>query len=297
MVRIFPKESTGMITYASINGEIIPVEQAVLPVTDLSILRGFGIFDYFLVKKGHPVFFEDYLERFTRSAALMDLELPLPGVALREGILALVRANGLLEASIRLVLTGGLSEDGYSPAPPNLIILEHPYPHANPAYYSKGISLLTHDYQREFPEVKTINYLTGIRLLNTLKSKGAHELLYCNGNKVRESARSNFMLLTADKVLVSPDEQILAGITRKKVLELATDYVKVEVREVLTDELLTASEAYLTSTTKGVMPVTTIDGRPVGAGKPGETGKVLHAAFLRATSEYLAQKVDYSTQR
>lgn len=279
-----------MIKYYNVNGRITPVEESVLHISDLAILRGYGIFDFFLVKSGQPLFFEDYLDRFTRSARLLHLEMPISRDALHDAVLELISANGQPEASIRLVLTGGYSEDGYSPAQSNLLIMEHPFAQAKAEWYNRGLHLFTHDYQRELPEVKSINYLTGIRLLPSQKEKGADDVLYHDKGWIRESARSNFLMLTQDDVLVTPSEQILMGVTRKKVLEAAAGQLQVEERNISLQELQFAKEAYLTSTTKGVMPVTIVDGKPIAGGLPGPWAKRLHEAFMDITKNYLLEK-------
>ncbi len=286
----FPKIERNMIAYYSINGKITPAGQAALRLNDLSILRGYGIFDYFLVKAGKPVFIEDYLERFTRSAALLFLDIPQLTGSLEEAVEELIQVNGLHEASIRLVLTGGYADDGYTPLHPNLLIMAHPYPDINPLYYTDGIALMSYDYQREIPEVKSINYLTGIRLLGELRRQGAQELLYHDRGLLRESARSNVFILTADGVLATPADKVLLGVTRKKILELAAPLVKTEERDITFEELLTAKEVYLTSTTKGIMPVVKVDDHAVGNGRPGELAPVLQQKFVAFTQAYLEQK-------
>ncbi len=286
----FPKIERIMIAYYSINGKITPAGQAALRLNDLSILRGYGIFDYFLVKSGIPVFLEDYLERFTRSASLLYLDIPPQIRSMASAIYEFIHVNWLSDASIRLVLTGGYADDGYTPQAPNLLIMEHPHPDINPLYYTDGIALMSYDFQRELPEVKSINYLTGIRLLGELRRMGAQELLYHDRGVLRESARSNVFVLTADNVLVTPADKVLLGVTRKKILELAAPVVKTEERDITFDELLTAKEVYLTSTTKGIMPVVKVDDKPVGNGRPGELAHVLQQKFLAFTHTYLEQK-------
>ncbi len=163
-----------MIKYYNINGQQTPVENAYLHVSDLSILRGYGIFDYFLAREGHPLFLDDYLNRFYRSAAELYLEIPFDKATLRQHIYDLLAANEVQEAGIRLVLTGGYSPDGYTPVSPNLLIMMYDLPTSAWEFSSQGIKIITHPFQRELPEVKTINYSTGIRMLKTVKERGAY---------------------------------------------------------------------------------------------------------------------------
>ena len=183
--------------------------------------------------------------------------------------MALIQANGHSEGGIRLVLTGGYAEDGYTPVKPNMMILQYPYPTYAQEKFEKGLSLMTFQHQRELPEIKTINYITGIWLLDKIKAANADDVLYHDGTYVRESVRSNFFLVSKEGTLITPSKKILPGITRKQILEVVDGIIEVEEREVMVTELQTAQEAFLTSSTKGAMPVVQIDGITVGEGVPG----------------------------
>mgnify|MGYP006279882101 CR=1 FL=1 len=280
-----------MIDYYYLNGQLVPAKEATLRVNDLSILRGYGIFDYFLIRERRPLFIEDYLDRFLRSAETMHLAFPLSRQELRAAILELIETNGQREGSIRLVLTGGYADDGYTPRAPNLIMLQHAMPRPPREYYEGGVKLLTHPYQRELPEVKTINYMQGIYLLPQLRRAGALEPLYYQGDLIRESVRSNIILVTEDNRLLTPGSNILFGVTRRKVLELARNYFEVEERDVHLEELTNAREAFLTGSNKRIMPVVQIDEQVLGDGKPGVVTRRLMELFEAYTMEYLASPV------
>jgi branched-chain amino acid aminotransferase len=128
--------------YALINQEFVPVNKAYLHVSDLSIQRGYGIFDYFKVSKGHPFFLKEYLNRFESSARLMGLAIPFTQQALEEKIYKLIHLNKLDESGIKMILTGGYSPDGYQPTAPNLIITQHQFSLPAPEQYEKGIKII-----------------------------------------------------------------------------------------------------------------------------------------------------------
>lgn len=280
-----------MIQYYNLNGERVPVNEAKLLVNDLAIIRGYGIFDYFLARRGQPLFIDDYLTRFYHSAEKMHMKVPLERMELHHAIQELIDANGEQEAGIRLVLTGGYADDGYTPKNPNLIILQHPMPRQPQERFDNGVKLITHRYERDVPEVKTINYLEGIRLLPELKKAGALEPLYHDGAYLTESVRSNFFLVLDDERIVTPDDKILFGITRKKVLEKARQHFEVEERGVRVEEFKGAREAFLTGSTKLLMPVVQVDDIVFGNGRPGPVTRKLMQLFEEATKEYLASGV------
>ena len=279
-----------MIKYYNINGQQTPVENAYLHVSDLSILRGYGIFDYFLARDGHPLFLDDYLNRFYRSAQELYLEIPFDKATLRQQIYALLAANEVQQAGIRLVLTGGYSPDGYTPVSPNLLIMVYDLPASAWEFSSEGIKIITHPFQRELPEVKTINYSTGIRMLKTVKERGASDLIYVDGGEwIRESARSNFFLVLKDDRIVTADEKILWGITRRQVIDAAREAgYTVEERPIHLSELTEAREAFFTSTIKGVMAIGQIDELVLGDGNIGKVTKVLQDLFVEKVKGYLA---------
>ncbi len=283
-----------MIKYYLINGVSTPVENAVLHVSDLSILRGYGIFDFFLAREGHPLFWEDYAARFYRSAQLTGLEVSFPEPELKAQVYELLKINQMEDAGVRFVLTGGYSVDAYTPGDPNLLLLLHELPANVWETSPTGIKVITHDFQRDFPEVKHLNYVMGIRMLPAIKAANAQDLVYHHGGWIRESARSNFCLVTQEGVIVTPNAEILEGVTRKQVLGLARqNSIPVEERAVYIDEIATAAEAFFTSSTKGVMPVCQVDEHRIGAGVPGQVALRLQALFLERVRAYLdARKTD-----
>lgn len=276
-----------MIKYYAVNGEIIPREQAVIGVDDLAILRGYGMFDFFLVREGHPLFFDDYLDRFERSARLLHLVLPFSREELKAQIMRLIRANDLQEAGLKLVLTGGYSPDGYSFTRPNLVILASPLPQYPSAKYEKGVKLMLHEYHRSIPTAKTINYIVGINLLPQMQAAGAEDVLFHFGGLVFETTRANFFIVKNDGSVVTASEGILAGITRKKTLEIARQHLQVEERNLTMEELKTAKEAFISSSTKQIMPVVRVDGFSIGNGRPGEITRQLMRLLEEAVEEHL----------
>ncbi|KAA3637444.1 MAG: aminotransferase IV [Bacteroidetes bacterium] len=275
--------------YHMINGAFIPVDEAKIHITDLSILRGFAIFDYFRVRRGKAVFMEDHLERFFRSARLIGLNIPYEQSEVQGMIEGLIKKNGLEKFSIRLQLTGGYSDNGFEPATPNLFLLSLPFPNLPEKFFKEGWHVMTYKYQRELPEVKTTNYLTGIQILPLLEENDADAVLYHDGTHIRESDRSNFFIVNQEGVLVTPKDKILLGVSRKITLKVAQGVLKTEERDITLEELRSAKEMFLTSSTKPILPVTILDGKEVGNGKPGPVTTQLMELFQRYLEDYLGK--------
>lgn len=258
--------------YAIINGEFILQSGAKLLISDLSVQRGYGIFDFLKTINHQPVFLDDHLDRFYFSAAEMNFKIEVKKEQLKALIHQLIEKNNLPDSGIRITLTGGYSEDGYSLANPNLLITQAPFKYDENSF-KKGIHLITYEHQRQLPHVKTIDYIYAIWLQRFIKEHGANEVLYHHQSEITECPRANFFLVTHNNEVITPAKNILKGITRKKILECAQFNIKegtISLREIEN-----AKEAFITSTTKYVLPVLKIDGNPVGDGNPGKmTAKI-----------------------
>lgn len=249
-----------MDTYCLINGEIHKTGDPVLKVNDLGLLRGYGVFDFFPIKQSRPVFFEDYWTRFMKSAKQMHLPFEWDEATFSQQLARLIRQNEVDDGFCRLLLTGGYSSNGFYPDQrPNLIVTTQGPIHYPEKNYNQGIKLLSHEYIREYPTIKSINYTTVLLARDRLREESAEDVLYYSPQSVTESSRSNFFIIDKYKVLKTPGNNILAGITRSKVLLVAKNYMDVQITDVTIDEVRDARSAFITSTTKGIMPVSRID--------------------------------------
>ena len=251
--------------FVLINDDLVRADQASLLVGDLSIQRGYGIFDFFKTLDHAPVFLDAHLDRFFHSATQLRLPVGKTKEELKALIQVLQQINDIPDSGIRLTLTGGYAPDGYTLATPNLIITQQPVQLTSTAQFQKGIRLITYPHQRQMPDTKTIDYLMAIWLQPLIREKGADDVLYHQDGILSECPRSNFFIVTADDTLVTPSRNVLKGIIRMNVLALARTQFKVEERDIRIEELPTAKEAFITSTTRHILPVTMIDGVSIGS--------------------------------
>ena len=269
-----------MLPYTYWNGQLTTTDKARVELSDLGLIRGYGIFDYFRFENGEPRYFEDYLDRFYRSASFLRLAVPLQRAALKEQVRELIRANARPDGGIRLLLTGGYALDSYTPDVPNFAIIQYPAPKTPTELYERGAHLLSYRHVREMAHIKTTNYLTGIFIQERLRSARADYVLYHDGEWISESDRSNIFIVTPAGVLATPGEKILEGVTRKHILAQARALgIPTEIRPVLLREVRGAREVIISSTIKGAMPVTRLDSKPIGDGKPGEVTLRLQGAL------------------
>ena len=258
-------------THFWINGKIKATSEAMIHVSDLGLLRGMGIFDYFLVEKGKAIFMKEHIDRFFRSAKHLDMTIPVSKSELAAAIKEVLQVNKEKNAAIRIVLTGGYAADGYTyNGQNNLLILQHNFVAHDPGLHQRGMHLMTYSHQRILPEVKSTNYLLPIILKKDMDAISADDVLYHFDNRVSETSRANFFIIDSKGVLITSVGNVLKGITRNKTIEVARQVMEVEVRPFTIEEMWAAEEAFITSTTKGILAVTKIDNKVFGNGQPGE---------------------------
>jgi D-alanine transaminase/branched-chain amino acid aminotransferase len=243
-----------------INEKFVTIEQAVIPINDLGIQRGYGVFDFLRVAGDKPLFIDDHLDRFYYSAEVMRLKIKKERAELKSIIQELINTNNLNHSGIRLILTGGESVDGYMITEPRLSIIQQSLKPPPDKLPETGIKLVSNEYQRQLPHVKTTDYLMAIWLQPWMKEKNADDILYHYNGLITECPRSNFFMITKENILVTPKEKILNGITRKKIIALAKKLeIKIEERDIHLNEIKEIKEAFITSSTKRMLPVSKID--------------------------------------
>lgn len=256
-------------TYSCLlNGVITTTDQAGLPLTDLGILRGYGYSEYIRTYNGKPFLLKEHLERLEASSHVVRLPLPYTLNQIEEWVHALLQKNAFTESHIKIVVTGGPSEDGMAVSAPSFFILVTPLTPFKETFYTNGVRVMTYDHLREFPQAKGLNYMTTIALREEKKKKDIFELVYTYQGNVLEASTSNIFFVF-NNLLVTPKEHVLAGVTRNLVIKLAHKEMKVEEREVSLEELRNVDEVFITGSYKEIMPVIKINEQVIGNGKPG----------------------------
>lgn len=248
-----------MSNWAFLNDKFIAEEKTFLHFTDLSIQRAYGIFDFFKIINSQPVFLDEHLSRFYFSAEQMRLQVHQSKEELKKIIFELIDRNEVGNTGVRITLTGGYSADGYQLAQPNLIIALRSFEPMTEEQFTKGIRVITYEHQRQLPHIKTIDYIMGVWLQPLIKQNNADDVLYHQNGIVTETPRSNIFIVTDDDHIITPAKNMLKGITRNKLIEAAKTNFVVEERDVTINDIKTAREAFITSTTKIILPIRQID--------------------------------------
>ncbi len=264
-----------------IDGRWVHPHEATISINDTAILRAYSVFESLRTYDRRPFHLDEHLARLYRSAELIDLDIPYT----REQIAAVVREviarNAYKHATIRIFVTGGETEDSILPSgKPALVVLITPLGERDMQRFANGVKVITTHLQRIMPEAKTNNYVAAVRALKEAARHNAADAFFVNEQgHVLEATRSNFFIFRGD-TLVTPRQSILIGVTRNVVLNLARDRFAVEERPILLDELSLVDEAFITSSSKEILPVVQIDDLVIGDGKPGPRTYELEQRFI-----------------
>lgn len=270
-----------------VDGEFVAADQAVLPVSDLAVLRGYGAFDFLRTYGGKPFHLDAHIRRLQNSLRLLEISCPWSFEELRQRVEQTLARNDYPEANIRLLVTAGDSDDSITPGQkPRLLIMVTPVKTFPAAWYENGVKIVTADVTRYIPGAKSIDYIRAILCLRHAHEAGAIESVYVDDRgRVLEATTSNIFAVI-DGQLATPGEGILPGVTRDVLLDLAADVYRPAIRSISREELYGAEEVFLTSSNKEVLPVRQVDDRPIGTGRPGPMTRALMELFRRHTETY-----------
>lgn len=269
-----------------VNGKFVPPSQASLALNDLGVVRGYGIFDAWRTYGKVPFRQKDHLERLFSSARQIDLHMPWSFEELDSIAHETLARNGNPEnVTLRMIVTGGESSNFIMPEDKSslavIVATVKPYP---AQMFETGARLIVADMDRFMPTVKSLNYMTAVMSQKKIKTAGAVEALYRNADGyISECAVSNFLIFKGDQ-LITPESGVLPGITRNVVMELAEDRFEVVMRPIHFNEIASADEAFITSTTKEVMPIVQVADITIGNGKVGPRTQEMMGMF-RAYAE------------
>jgi len=257
------------------NGKLIPYHALSLHVSDLLLQRGYGIFDFFRLRNGEIPWLEDYTERLYNSIRLAEIETPLDRQAFINIVHELHAKNQDNNSAFKVIVTGGYSDTLSSvTGESNLIILNLPWTRPAAASYEKGVQLISLEYVRPHPEIKTLNYFNTMALRKKMRQYDAVDILYYT-DTIHEASRA-CLFFGKDGILFTPASNILQGVTRKQVLALFGD---IRIEDIPADRLHEFDEMFMASTSRDITPVVGVEGKPVGNGIPGKRTREIQEVF------------------
>jgi len=265
-----------------------------VPVFDRGFLFGDSVYETVGTNRGRLVFLDDHLDRLARSAQRIYLRLP-PRDEIVRAVQETLAAAENPDSRVRIMVTRGDGTVDLDPAAagrPRLVVIVQPLGRPSSAVYEQGaeveiVSVTRNSPRAIDPAVKSGNYLNNVLAMGEARRRcpSAHEAILCAANgSVAEGATSNVFAVVAAQIRTPALEVgILDGVTRGKVLALAraSGIPCYEVPLMSPDELRQADEVFLTSSVRSVLPVTRVDGKALGDGKPGPVTRRLMVLYRK----------------
>jgi len=283
--------------FASVNGNVVPADEARVSVLDNGFTFGDAVYETLRTYAGRPFHLDRHLERLRASAARLGFAAPFGDEVFTRRLDELLARAGNEESYIRIILTRGEGDISYRfdrVKGPTLVMVVKPFEAPPERDYAEGIPVVIASVRRNHPRaldpaIKSNNLLNNILAVREGQAQGAAETILLNDlGEVAEGASSNVFVVKGGKASTPPlAAGILSGITRRLVLDLCRKIAVPACEEtLLVADLFAADEVFITSTTKEAAPVRTIDGKPVASGRPGP----VHRRILQAYREYARRR-------
>ena len=278
-----------------IDGQFVERDQAKISVFDHGLLYGDGVFEGIRAYNGRVFRLEDHVDRLFDSARTIDLEVPVTREEMCGIIRDTLRKNNLKNGYIRPIVTRGVGDLGLDPrkcAKPTVICIAVEWGAMYGDLYEKGLTAVSVSVRRNDaaalpPNVKSLNYLNNILAKIEANYKGGDEaIMFDTNGYIAEGSGDNIFVIKNGLVVTPPTLNNLRGITRAAVLEIAGSLgIAVKEQNMGYFDIYSADEVFVTGTAAEVGPITTIDGRKIGTGKPGPITRQFMAGFKAMTEK------------
>jgi branched-chain amino acid aminotransferase len=280
-----------------IDGKFYPKSEAKISVYDHGFLYGDGVFEGIRAYNGIVFKLKEHIDRLFNSAKVLMINIPYTKEEIIEMVLETLRKNNLKEAYIRLIITRGIGDLGLDPRKcpkPTIVIITQPWGtlHGVEAR-EKGIRVIIQWVRRDrvdatSHEIKSLNYLNSVLAKIEANNAGVDEALFLSEDGcISEGVGENIFIVKNGKVFTTMNKAgILPGITREVVIEILKNlgYEVIE-KDITPYELFTADEVFFTGTAAEVTPISEVNGRIIGNGKPGPLTKKVMEEFFKATKD------------
>jgi len=270
-----------------LNGELVPTAGAKVSVLDRGLLYGDGLFETMRAHAGRIFRLEQHINRLRQGADILGIHIPHTDEDLRTAVTEALVGNALSDASVRLAVTRGA---GLGPVPGEseltVFIVAREFAPYDEELYQRGMTAITATETRNerssLSQVKSANYLQSILARMEAARNGAHEAILLNTRGYVAEASTSNIFAVKNNTLTTPslDSGVLPGITRAVVIDLAKQAdLDVIERTMPPDDLLAADELFLTNSLMQIMPLTELDGQPIGSGRPGQVTRRMAEAY------------------
>lgn len=267
-----------------LNGDFVPLPDARISVMDRGFIFGDGVYEVIPVYNGRAFRLDQHLERLGNSLAGIRIANPLPLARWQGVINEIISRNGNGDQSVYVQVTRGVAPRDHAfpvPTVPTVFVTSTPLKKPTPEMLAGIAAITLDDIRWQYCHIKAITLLPNILLRQQAVDAGCVEAILVKDGDVTEGAASNVFIVVGATLVTPPKgPDLLPGITRDVVLELArADGIRCEERAIRDTEMRNADEIWLTSSTREILAVTTLDGRPIGGGRPGAMWKRVLALY------------------
>ena len=268
-----------------LNGEFLPLGEARIPVLDRGFIYGDGVYEVIPVYKRAPFRMAHHLRRLQYSLDGIRLANPMDDASWDALVRDLVARQPFDDQAVYLQVTRGVAKRDHAfpkGAAPTVFLMSNPLPLPTPEQVAHGVAAITAEDNRWHRcDLKTTSLVGNVLMRQLAADVGAVETVMFRGGWLTEASASNVLIVKGGKIAAPPkDHQILPGITYDASVEFARSAgMPIDIRPISREEALAADEMWLSSSTKEVIAITTLDGRPFGSGVPGPTFRRMYAAF------------------
>jgi len=280
-----------------LNGKMLPIEEANISVLDRGFLLGDGVYEVIPSYGGRLFRLQQHLQRLQNSLSAIRIKNPYTEAEWEKILTELVDQESAADQSVYLQVTRGTApkRDHVFPAEviPTVFAMSNPIAPVSEEILQKGVSAITlNDIRWDRCDIKAITLLANVMLRQQALDEGAAEAILVSHGFAHEGAASNLFIVNSGRIITPPkDNQLLPGVTRDLVLELAIEHqIEYEERPISENELLQADEIWLTSSTKEVLPVTRLNNTPVTNGLPGPMWKKMIELYRQYKQELRSGK-------
>jgi len=268
-----------------LNGRMLPIAEASVPVLDRGFIFGDGVYELVPVYSRVPFRLDEHLARLERSLAAVSIRNPYSRAQWRAHVYAVVDAQPFDDQGVYFQVTRGVAKRDHAfprDAQPTVFMMSNPLVNPPRAQVESGASAVSaEDYRWQRCDIKSISLIGNVLLRQLSAEAGAAETILFRAGKLTEASASNVFIVSRGVIAAPPKSSlILPGITYDVVAELArANAMPLELREVGEAEVRAADELWVTSSSKEVLAIVSLDGRPVGEGRPGPVFRRMYGLY------------------
>ena len=276
-----------------LNGKFMPIEEAYVPVLDRGFIFGDGVYEVVPAYSKHPFQLAEHLRRLQYSLDKVRITNPHSDAEWTQLIAEIIKRNNGDDQSVYFQVTRGVAKRDHAfpkGVTPTVFMMSNPLVTPSPALVDSGVACISaEDYRWLNCDIKSVSLLGNCMLRQLSADVDAVETILFRDGRLTEASSSNVFIVRNGVVLTPPkDNLVLPGITYDVVLEIArAREFEVEVCDVTEADVRSAEEIWLTSSNKEVLAVTTLDGKPVGDGRPGPLFRRMHALYQQFKHDHM----------